>query len=179
MADTDVPGAGGDLAFQHGADAIAKSQVGEADDRRRHPAATEMRASRHGRLAAADRSNNDAEAHVYLQGLADLAVASASVVQGAYQQGKPLTVRAVIANNGIAVARNFTVEVFAKTDADGALRVARTVIDQLNPNTTTPVALVVDTSKLLGTVTLQVVVDRSRASVDRSSVSTLGTGSFK
>jgi subtilase family serine protease len=107
----------------------------------------------------ADTSNNVAQTLLLVQGLADLAVGPISLV-GVPVQGQPLTVKAVIENQGIATARRVLVEVFAGEPGNGGLLIGKTTIDQLDPLSSKQVAIPVNTGKLVGVQRIVVVVDR-------------------
>jgi subtilase family serine protease len=107
----------------------------------------------------ADASNNVAQTLLLVQGLADLAVGAVSLV-GMPVQGQPLTVKAVIENQGIATARKVLVEVFAGEPGNGGLLIGKTMIDQLDPLSSKLVAIPVNTAKLVGVQRIVVVVDR-------------------
>ncbi len=110
-----------------------------------------------------DYSNNLMESKLFLQGLADLKFNSVKLSGGPYQQGKPVTVEVTIENDGMAIAKNIIVEVFARTPIDNAMRLSRIVIDHLNPHTFIKIPISLDTRKLFGSVEFKVVIDRANA----------------
>jgi hypothetical protein len=108
----------------------------------------------------ADPTNNSALANIFVQGFADLVVAGLTPSMTPPHQGAPFALRVAIENAGIDDAEDIRVEVFANSPIFGRRSVGRAVIDHIGPLSSGSVNVEIDTTQLVGSVVLEVVLDR-------------------
>jgi hypothetical protein len=112
-------------------------------------------------LPDANRGNNVAETDLVIEGLPDLVVQKITLnPSGILTQGQQLTAQAVIGNVDIGPARQIDVDVFAGDPDNGGLLIGHTVLDYLAPLSSAEADLPLDTSQLIGSQALYVIVDR-------------------
>jgi hypothetical protein len=135
----------------------------------------------------ADRTNNVAQAGVFIQGLPDLKVADFALDKPAPMQGVPLRLNATVQNVGIDDAKDVEVEVYARLlagpgpsgqlPASGIL-IGKVKLSELKALTSTTIAIDLDTSKLIGAVEISLVVDPGVKIVEATDLNNAVTKSF-
>jgi hypothetical protein len=108
-----------------------------------------------------DRSDDSQETTLIIQGLPDLIPLSPTLVETQHPtQGQQLTLRAQVRNAGIRGAENVLVEVFwGDPHVQGSL-IGKTTVAWLPALSLATVDIPLDTTKLIGPVSLTVIVDR-------------------
>jgi hypothetical protein len=125
-----------------------------------------------GKLPELDRTNNVALTNVTLQGTPDLTPDKVMLL-GSAVRGRPLKLLTTIKNLGIEDADDVLVEMLARpiggaVGNTGGLIVGRMTLAKLAALGSQDVAIAIDTSALIGTVLLSVVIDRNLDVVELS-----------